>query len=361
MKYFLALTLVCFIGLNMALAQQGGAQTLRLAQSIYEQGRLHELPSLPGLQDAEIVKYSKSDQVSAYKLLTLAHIYLEEPEKADETMLKLLRADHFFEPNEQVDPAEFLGLYKTFRTKQVFNIGLKFGINNTTPMLSDLYYVVDGSQGKGKYSTPLSLQFGIVFEKALFSGSKNKTLNRLTFAPEVLYTSRAFGYTNSSFSSQLSAADFKGTIKQSWLDINLLVQYKINKSKTLQTYVMLGPGASYILKGTIGTPTRTWDGGSVKGAGSVNGADIDNTTSYKKIVPSIVAAAGLKFKFGAIYLLAEGRIQYGLTSPVNSATRTNVQSVFDYSYTLPDYKPLTVMGNIGFVFPYFNPIKLKRK
>src|SRR6185369_2070601 len=197
--------LVCLIGFNSAFAQQGGAQTLRLAQSIYEQGRLHELPSL--LKDKQIKTYSKSDQVNAYRLLTLANIYLEEPERADSSMLKLLRTEHFYEPNEQVEPAEFIGLYKTFRTKPVFNIGLKFGANMTMPLLTEQQYVSVGSEGQGKYSTPLNIQLGIVFEKALFSNSKNKTLNRLTFAPEVFYTSRSFGYNNDAFAN--GAAKFQ--------------------------------------------------------------------------------------------------------------------------------------------------------
>jgi hypothetical protein len=354
MRYLLSVVLVYLIGLNVAVAQQGGAQTLRLAQSIYEQGRLHELPSLPGLKDSEIIKYSKSDQVNAYRLLTLANIYLEEPEKADENMLKLLKTEHFYEPNEQVEPAEFIGLYKTFRTKPVFNIGLKFGPNSTIPMISSQYYVSGGSAGNGKYTTPLGIQFGIVFEKSLFSTSKNKILNRLTFAPEVLYTTRTFSYANSHYFN--TTADFKATLKQTWIDFNPMVQFKLNNSKTLQTYVAVGPGISYMIKAS-GTLATTWN----SGAGAVSGPDVDNTSSYKKIVPSVVAAAGLKFKFGAIYLLAEGRVQYGLTSPVNSASRTNNESVFDYSYTLPDYKPLTLMANVGFVYPYFNPIKLKRK
>jgi hypothetical protein len=136
-----------------------------------------------------------------------------------------------------------------------------------------------------------------------------------------------------------------------------MVQLKLNKSKIIQTYVAAGPGISYILKGTLSTPSNTWN----NGAGAVSGPDEDNTNSYKKIVPSVIVAVGLKYKFGAIYLLPEVRVQYGLLSPVNSSTRTNVNSVFNYNYTLPDYKPLTIMANIGFVFPYFKPIKLKKK
>ncbi len=353
MKYFLALAVFWFIGSKVSYAQSG-AQALRLAQSIYEQGRLHELPTLPGLQDKEIENYSKSDQVNAYRLLTLAYIYLEEPEQADVSMLKLLDADHFYEPNPNVEPAEFMGLYKTFRTKPLFGVGLKFGANNTIPMLSSLYWVSEGS-GKGKYAVPISLQFGLVFEKVAFADSKKKILQRLTFAPELLYTTRKIGYTNSSYLG--GAAEFKTVVGQVSLDLNLLTQLKLNKSKTFQTYVAFGPGISYVLKGTLSAPSTTWK----NGAGSVVGADVDNTESYKKITPSLIVSAGLKYKFGAIYLLADARVQYGLMSPINSSSRTNIQSVFEYTYTLPDYKPLTIMANIGFVFPYFNPIKLKRK
>src|SRR5258705_734083 len=270
MRCILVGVLVCLLGLEVALGQIGGDQTLRLAQSIYEQGRLHEIPSLPGLKDSEIIKYSKANQVNAYRLLTLANIYLEEPEKADENMLKLLKTEHFYEPNEQVEPAEFIGLYKTFRTKPVFNIGLKFGPNSTIPMISSLYYVSGGSAGNGKYTTPLGIQFGIVFEKSLFSTSKNKTLNRLTFAPEILYTTRTFAYANAHYFN--AKADFKATLRQTWIDINLMVQWKLNNSKTLQTYVAFGPGISYVVKAT-GTLATTWN----SGAGAVSGPDVDNT------------------------------------------------------------------------------------
>ncbi len=357
MKYSLTLVLLCFVGSTISYGQKSGAQALRLAQSIYEQGRLHELPTLPGLQDKEIENYSKSDQVNAYRLLTLAHIYLEEPELADVSMLKLLDADHFYEPNANVEPAEFMGLYKTFRTKPLFAIGFKVGGNTTIPILNNLYYVSDGT-GKGKYTSPLSIQLGLVFEKAIFSNSKNKLLKKLTFAPEFLYAPRKFGYSNSAFLE--GHADFKTSIKQTWLDLNLITQLKLNKSKTLQTYFALGPGLSYMQKGTLSAPNTQWSG-KLDGAGSVNGGDVPNTKSYKKITPSVIAAVGVKYKFGSIYITGELRVQYGLISPVNSKSRTSRESVFDYTYTLPDYKPLTFMANIGFVLPYFNPIKLKRK
>src|SRR5258708_25890577 len=309
MKLILAVVLFCFVGMTVAVGQQGAGQTLRLAQSIYEQGRLHELPSL--LKDSAIVKYTKSDQVYAYRLLTLSYIYLEEPELADVSMLKLLDASHFYEPNEQVEPAEFIGLYKTFRTKQVFNYGLKGGLNGTQPLLTNAYYVSSGAPGKGKNSLSIGFQVGFVFEKEILSRSKNKIFGNghLSFAPEIFYTSRVFKYSNpnlfTSDSLGSSVADGLVTVKQNWLDLNPIVQMKIGKSKTALPYVGFGPGISYLLSApTTLVTTRTG------GVGVVSGPAMPFNSSYNKIVPSLIGMVGIKYRFGETYLLAAFMVEF---------------------------------------------------
>jgi hypothetical protein len=360
MKYFLFLFLIfILLGTGVSYAQQqSGAQTMRLARSIYEQGRLHEIPDLI---NKNLTSFSKSELVDAYRLLTLSYIYLEEPEKADESMQKLLQTDPFFEPNKDVETAEFMGLYKTFRTKPVFSIGVRAGVNGTQPLLKDIYYVASGAQGHGKYSNKIAFQYGLVFEKEIFDRSKKAFLRRVTFDPELLLTSRSFKYSNPSFYTQdadpsAGAATFDGQFTQSYLDFNPLFQLRMNNSKTLITYVGFGPGISYLTKATA-TLVLTRNGG----VGGVSGPDVQNSKSFSMLVGSVIATAGVKYKFGSIFLNADGRIQYGFNSPVNSSKRTEPESVFDYSYTLPNYRPLTVMVNLGFIYPYFNPIKLKRK
>jgi hypothetical protein len=362
MKQFLVLVLFCCVGLKSF--SQSGAQALRLAQSIYEQGRLHELKPLPGLQEDKIKGYSRPEQVGAYRLLTLANIYLEEPEEADKTMLKLLNADHFYEPNSSVEPAEFIGLYKTFRTRPVFNFGLKFGANSTIPLLNNVYYVSSASPGNGKYVPKIGIQVGIVFEKEFFNHAKNRTLRRVVFAPEVYYTSRTFSYTNNTIFSYDStqtgtskpAADQVVTAKQSWLDINPVFQLKLRESNKFIPYVGLGPGVSYLLSAS-NTMVTTRSGG----AGVVSGPTVDYSSGLRKLVPSLLASAGVKYRFGDFYVVAEIRVQYFLITPVKPSTRSVATGVFDYMYVQSNYKPLNLTANVGFVFPYFKPIRLKRK
>ena len=58
-------------------AQSSCAQTLRNARATYDQGRLHELPDL--LAGCIGNGFTQQEKVEAYKLLTLAYIYLAVP------------------------------------------------------------------------------------------------------------------------------------------------------------------------------------------------------------------------------------------------------------------------------------------
>jgi Outer membrane protein beta-barrel domain len=361
MKKRLCLSAVLFFFIvRLTQAQVGSqcAQTLRSARSTYEQGRLHEVPKiLEGCINSG--DFTKSEQVEAYKLLTLSYIYLEEPEKADQAMLGLLNTDHFFELNPEVDPAEFQALYRKFRTHSLFRIGIKLGANTTFPNVITNYYVGDAAKGNGKYSLQPGFQAGIVFEKDLFKTLNEKGfVKKLTLAPEIFYVSRATKKTiNNQFlqdsAKNLSAASSTATYNQSWLDLHAIVQYYLKNDKVKTIYVGLGPGVSYLLTSTETDITQGQNGSFV-----VNGPAINNKSSFNSIAYSAIAVVGMRYRVGGIFLLADVRFQYGLKNVVNPATRTNPQSVNNYAIPLDDYKQSNVMVNIGFSYPYFKPKKL---
>jgi hypothetical protein len=98
---------------------------------------------------------------------------------------------------------------------------------------------------------------------------------------------------------------------------------------------------------------------------------VPTTNSYNKFIPSLIGSFGAKIRLGSVYLVGEFRAQYTLLNPVNPSKRSITgtstgavfpgTSVFDYGYTMPNYKPLNLMINVAITYPYFNPIKLKRK
>lgn len=341
--------------------QQNCAQTLRLASSSYDQGRLHELPGLLKGCLTSSNGFSNAEKVTAYKLLVLSYIYLEEPAKADSTMIELLNTDHFFEPNQSVDPAEFIGLYNTFRTKPIFSIGVKFGVNLTLPSVISNYYTGNNAAGKGTYSPSIGIQGGLSFEKKLFQRSKNDFLKRFTFAPEVLYVARSFSYSNTVFTtdnpqvtSGITPNDY--TESQTWIGINPLLQYQLRKDSRFNPYVMLGPGIDLLIGNSVLATTTRGTTGSV-----ASGPSIDVKNSYQQVIYSVIAGAGAKYKIGGLFATFELRYQHGLVNAINPARRTNSEFTFDYGGQFNDYSlnNLSVMGGVS--VPIFKPQKLHKK
>ncbi len=329
------------------------AQTLRLARSTYEQGRFHEIPALLNSCLTSAGGFSKQEKVEALRILTLSYIYQEEPLQADDAMLTLLNTDHYFEINENVDPAEFTALYKTFRTTPIFAFGLKFGGNFTMPTPFTNYYVGSAAAGVGDYSPAFNIQFGVAFEKVLFERNPEP---RWTAAPEIFYTSNTFGYANESLTvSDQTGTPFSfldGTFDQKRLDLNLLVQYKLSNS-AINPYVTGGANISYLLSNELQVETQFPSEGSV-----VTGPPVDIKDTFKAFDYGVVVGGGIKYKFGEIFLTADVRYRYGITNLIKESDRSNPEATFDYGFVSNNLRQSNVIFNIGFIYPYFNPKKL---
>lgn len=350
--YFLA---VCWaVGISPAFSQATNCtQVGRLMQTTYEQGRLHELPGMAEacLKGQSGQGFSKEERKSALRYLTLSYIYLEEPEKADEMMLQLLNTDHFYQPNKEVDPAEFIALYNKFRHDPLYRLGFKGGINFTQPVVTNYYNVGSAAAGQGKYAMGSSFHIYGLFEKDI-----TKTLP-IVLAAELGFVSRSYSYEN----LQLATADEDPTMSistqlfnfsQSFLDLNVIGQYKLKNTVNMQYYVGIGPGISYLLSSSNEAKTVLGNGFTVTGGA------IDDSNSYNKLLFSATLVAGLKYKFGEVYLTAEARYQMGFTNVVNAATRTNPEIAFDYQGRYNDYRINNYAISGGIIIPFFTPKKM---
>jgi hypothetical protein len=338
-------TLVILIGVAFQSWGQSSspAQTLRLATSTYEQGRLHELEGIL----TNLSEFTVEQKVAAYKLLTQAYIYLEEPKKADETMLKLLETDHYFEVNKEIDPAEFVALYKTFRTDPIYSVGIKLGLAGVAPLLITDYYTTSGSAGTGKFNPGIGFLGGLFFEKKIY---KN-----FIASPEILFASRVFNSESKLFVDDLSGINdgsIISTYKQNWIDLNAIVQYQLNKG-AFKTYLAAGPGISYNIKSSKQTVTT----GLSKS--SVSGPDIDIKDSTAPLLFTINIGGGFKYRIGSIIVHGEVRYMQGLNNVVNENLRTNYENVLDYGDQLNDLSVSSFLGTVGFSLPIFKPAKIK--
>lgn len=341
MKRLLLLIVIGCTLLHRVSAQSTCTQTLRTARSTYDQGRLHELPSL--LEGCIRNGFSQQEKVEAYKLLTLAYIYLEEPAKADEAMLNLLNTDHYFEVNPATDPAEFIALYKTFRTKPVYRLGGKIGANASQPNVTQS---VMANDGKSTYKYGVNFQLYLTLELPL--------TDRLTLDAELGFLQKAFNYTNN--------VDFTDTTftttakeKQSWVSVPITIQYQFNEIK-FKPYVSLGLQGDYLLSDAIsGQRFR-------KGYQLVEEKSFDLMPQRKKFNISAIAAVGTHIKLGGGYVVGEVKFIYGIT-PLNSkATGFAVDNNLSFNYGYADnvFKMNSLAATVGYVYNIFNPKKLRR-
>jgi hypothetical protein len=330
-----------------ATAQSTCPQTLRLAQSIYDQGRLHELPPL--LEGCLKSGFSAAEKVSAYKLLTLTYIYLEEPEKADEMMLALLRTDHYFQVSEGTDPAEFIALYKTFRTHPIYRIGLKLGLNATQPSVTGY---LPSNDGTSKYSYGLGFQGGVAFE---FPVSRKFVLN-----PELNFALKNFDYNSTVIYTEIVSNEERnystlGKENQTWLSLPIALQYQIISNK-FNPYIALGVSTDLLL-GSTNKFSRTREQ-----ATSIDEQSIDITSTRNKINVSATASAGIKLKVTGGFFMTGVRYTHGLST---ISQKENTYSLSDRTFSTVGYidgifKINSLQVTAGYLYNIFNPKKLKK-
>ncbi|HEU5147925.1 MAG TPA: porin family protein [Chryseosolibacter sp.] len=349
-KVLLLMAVVMSAGMHVAHGQSTCAQTLRLAQSIYEQGRLHELPQLLDHCLSEN-GFNEEEKVSAYKLLTLTYIYLEEPVKADEMMLALLRTDTEFKVNDAVDPAEFVALYKTFRTYPIYRIGAKLGAIATAPSVVSADYADDGTND-GTHSFGFS---GSVTAEIPLTGS----FRNFTLQPEIAFQMVSFEGVNrwdENNGRGDTARVTPATETQSWISIPVSLQYNLFDTEKSHYYISAGISADYLLSASKRITSNI----------ETNSGVDENSFSVKAqrnaFNAGALLSAGLKRKIGKGFLIAEIRYKLGLL-PLSERADTYEHSilVFDYKYVDGIYKLNSLSLSVGYVINRYNPKKLSSR
>jgi Outer membrane protein beta-barrel domain len=341
MKTFF-ITLLCCVGLlyQQGYSQTSCAQTLRLAQSIYESGRLHELENTL----AECLKgnnFTTQEKVAAYKLLTLAYIYLEEPDKADKVMLEILTIQKEFQVNPEADPAEFVALYKTFRTKPIYRLGGKAAFMASQPNVVSANKANDGFN---EYSNGFGFGISVTAEIPF--------LDKWNLTPEL-----QFGQRSHNSSNQYGTRTTTGTETQQWIGLPIAVQYELwrNPKRGKVVYVSAGASIEYLLSASKRLETQ------IDNYQPVKESDVDVYDQRKHINSTLLIGAGFKKKLSSGYLITEIRYQQGLLQ-LSSTDQTfaNNTQLFNYQDVDALYRMNSLSLSIAYVVNVYRPIKLTR-
>lgn len=338
----LLVLLVCPAAAIYAQTTTACALTLRTARATYDDGRLQELPAL--LAPCLKAGFTQQESVEAYKLLVLSYIYLEEPAKANDAMLSLLRTDPYFEINASADAAEFIALYHTFRTWPVYRVGAKAGVNATMPHVTAYVNALEGA--RVSYTPAINFMSGLAFEIPL--------TEKFTLNPELYFQLRTFNYESELDLSGGLVNSSEGRESQTVITLPLSLQYSIAKTK-LNPYVAVGLSGDYLLKSTI-TMSRLR-----VNANSIQERTFDITESRNRVNINAIASAGIKTRLAGGFVLAELRFTYGLSgiNEPSSAFAIDDYLLFDNGYADNSINLNTLSLTVGYIYNVFNPKKLK--
>lgn len=341
------ITYLCLFGpaRTNVYGQSTCAQTLRTARATYDQGRLHELPEI--LAGCLENGFTKQEKVEAYKLLALAHLYLENRVQADEAMLHLLESDPYFKINPTVDPAEFIALYNTFRTWPVYRAGIKLGVNATMPFVVSTVSALEGTDAS--YQAGISFQASAAFEIPLS--------NKFTIAAEPGFILRAYQYDSKLTLSGDEENTSEGMEEQTCLSLPVSLQYCLSQKSRLHPYIGLGVAGDYLLDASL-TMSRIRVNANSEQEQTFDITDARNTFNL-----SAIASAGIKMPLGGGYVVTELRIRYGITKINNPSTAFAVNDylLFDSGYTDNEMKLNAISITAGYVYNIFKPKKLRNK
>lgn len=316
-------------------------QKLRLARSVYENGRLHELKGLiEGCLNSNV--FTTQERIDAFKLLTLASIYLEEPEEADKMMLNILNTDPEFEPNLDIDPAEFVALYHTFRTEPVYRLGVKVGGNATQPNVHQYSPLNEGTE---KYSYGFGFQAGVTGEVAIFN-------DKLTLNPELYFTQRSFSAENTFFEGDQVTT---GKVSISWISLPVSVQYPLpfvkKTGSPLTPYISGGISVDYLLSTKSKLETAITDQSPVSTSGT-------EKAQYKAFNLAPIASVGAKIKVKKAELVGEIRYNFGASTIFRKdKVYDNPKEIFGNKFIHGPFSLNTVSISFGYLFNKYIPKK----
>ena len=328
------LLFVLFIGIAISHTSfgQNCVQILKRAQISYDEGRISEVPYL--LESCLKNGFNKEEAATAYRLLTLTYLYLDEPQKADESILKLLRLNPDYRVNTAIDPTEFINLYNKYRTRPILKFGVKGGINWMFFNVTKDNDTNGNSDDRVKMQSQAGFQIGFTSEFDLSS--------RVEFSPELLYAIKEFKF---QFSHNYQVNTYNERLNI--LSLPLIFKYNLRKDKDLRPYIITGFEPSFLLSATANT------------TGALNSPSLNVTYERTRFSYAAIVGVGLKNKVGPGIASIGARFVYGLNDQVNEVYHNNGTRPLTYGAVISRYTLNTFNLNVGYIIPIYKPKKIK--
>jgi hypothetical protein len=361
------LIVVFLLSRTVGYAQESCEQTLSNALNEFNAGHFYGISAM--LKSCIDHGFTKEQRQRAYLLLTQAYLLLDDPIGAEDSYLKLLRANPEFVAEPDREPIDVVYLSKKFTATPVFSLFGKIGSNLTfertiqdwtitgTGTEKQRCYVRPGLQINGGFDWNINEKFALSFEAGyMFRNYRKEIMN--------LFVNDATQIID----------------RHHWINVPVSVKYTYNKFRNFKPYGYIGYAVNLLLADRASFTVRDRTANS----------DLSGLTQEQSESPaikfgerrnfldrSLVAGAGIKYKSGLNYLVIDIRYSAGLTNVADPKTRyynyaegasgnntsnaftaTGI-SVFEFAYVDDDFRLDNLALTVGYIKPLYKPRKLK--
>jgi Outer membrane protein beta-barrel domain len=344
--------LFCFLISSSAWAQRLDCEQILIqADDEFNSGRYYGITTLlqPCLDKND---FTNEQRVRAYLLLAQAYLILDNPTAAEDSYLKLLKADPEYVANTARDPIDVYYLSKKFTSTPIITPHIRGGFNTSLPRVIH-QLTVSGTGIDTRNVLKLGVQLGIGFDFNL--------TNNISLSAEGNYSNRGFKRNTAKGSAKYFGADNLSTIeRQNWVDIPLYIKYS-DDSGRIRPFGYAGFAFNFLLS----SRGNDWEFRNESPNGVKEITDRPESLTYKRrfLNHSLVFGGGAKYKIGKNFVYADLRYMAGLSNLTKEdKIYYDVDGNFDPSIVkfaeVSDFFRLDNLSiSVGFIRPLYNPRK----
>lgn len=350
MRSAIVALILSFFTLTSYGQETGCLQQLSVATEEFSAGRFFGIPSL--LKECLERGFTNEQRVQAYYLLAQVYLILDDPIAAEDSYLKLLRADPEFIATPENDPIDLVYLSKKFTATPIFTPHLRVGGNvsivRTIREINTEPYPVERND-----------RFRPGFQ---LGGGLDWNLNdNLSVGGEILFSFKSFKI----IKSGISTDDRQELIeRQTWFDIPVYVKYRDNLGK-VRPFGYAGISLNALLGSSV---ELRLENQSPSLGSQVPTEGPNEKVGYKRtfLNRSLLVGGGVYYKVGRNFIFADVRYLAGLNNLTNEKKNFEgedglfSQNISRYRWAGDYYRLDNISLSFGFVKPLYNPRKIKR-
>ncbi len=364
-----------FLCIFLFAGRNGWAQdctgNLDQAKAWFQDGMLYDIPVI--LEECLTGGFTKEQRVEAYELLSLTYLYIDEPDKADESYLNLLKFDPEWAPDTTTE-VEIDFLSKKFKTTPIFTIyPVSIGVNLSFVKVIHANGTDNTYDSRQNYKTLAGGQIG--------AGVDWNISDQFSLAGEFWFTIKDYRFNNNYFPvDSFKAFGFPTgdsiSIAYNYVGVELPVFLRYTyKIYNWYPFVYGGYSISYIFSATA-KPSYFDNSGTDDGVDDdrVVNPDIGRPMDINRIRTafnqSLLMGAGVKYRMGYKFISFDVRYSWGLNNMLNTKNQFDFgdggeqhdirELTFRYGQVDDDFRLNNLYFNLRFVSPIYKPRRIEK-